>query len=480
MDNIDMSAYTGTQYNIIGNATTQFTGTFDGNGHKISNLTYETDEPIYFVGLFGATSKGKAIVTSINEAMIKNLGVENVYINIVGQNEAKSVGGLVGYNAGTITSCYTTGYVNSSSNSVENHVGGLVGKHYGGKMSECYSTCSVTGYMHIGGLVGYNEYGLINNCYTNATVRGRNRVGGLIGFSFHGAFFSCYTEGKVSGIDSNSENIGGLIGGTNSSRMNFCSSRGVVDGTNDCTYIGGLIGHNSATIITSCYVTGPVIGGRDVGGLVGRTNYSDVITSSYVSGSVSGTNAGALVGENNTGITIYPPLAISSCFWDVPVTGRSNAIGIGPDAGGTGKTTEELKTRSTFVDSGWDFTDIWAICEGTNYPRLKMHIPAADWICPDGVGTEDLDYFIQRWLMSECGISNEWCDRADCDESGIVDLADFSVFAEQWLQTYTVFTSPKNLVAWWQLDEMGGYLLSVADSIGGHHGRVVKDRKSVV
>jgi hypothetical protein len=170
MDNIDMSAYTGTQYNIIGNATTQFTGTFDGNGHKISNLTYETDEPIYFVGLFGATSKGKAIVTSINEAMIKNLGVENVYINIVGQNEAKSVGGLVGYNAGTITSCYTTGYVYSSSNSVENHVGGLVGKHYGGKMSECYSTCSVTGYMHIGGLVGYNEYGLINNCYTNATV----------------------------------------------------------------------------------------------------------------------------------------------------------------------------------------------------------------------------------------------------------------------------------------------------------------------
>ncbi len=233
----------------------------------------------------------------------------------------------------------------------------------------------------------------------------------------------------------------------------------------------------TANLITSCYVTGPVIGGRDIGGLVGRTNYSDVITSSYVSGSVSGTNAGALVGENNTGITIYPPLAISSCFWDVPVTGRSNAIGIGPDAGGTGKTTEEMKTRSTFVDSGWDFTDIWAICEGTNYPRLKMHIPAADWICPDGVGTEDLDYFIQRWLMSECGISNEWCDRADCDESGIVDLADFSVFAEQWLQTYTVFTSPKNLVAWWQLDEMGGYLLSVADSIGGHHGRVVNIAK---
>ncbi len=95
MDDIDMSVYTGTQYNIIGNETISFTGTFDGNRHTISNFTYETDKPIYYVGLFGATSKGKTIVTSIDEAMIKNLGVENVYINIVGQNEAKSVGGLV-------------------------------------------------------------------------------------------------------------------------------------------------------------------------------------------------------------------------------------------------------------------------------------------------------------------------------------------------------------------------------------------------
>ena len=48
MANIDMSIYTGTQYNIIGN----FTGTFDGGGHVISNLTYTRGDTLSNVGLF--------------------------------------------------------------------------------------------------------------------------------------------------------------------------------------------------------------------------------------------------------------------------------------------------------------------------------------------------------------------------------------------------------------------------------------------
>jgi hypothetical protein len=81
MGDIDMSIYTGTQYNIIGNSTTPFTGSFDGNGHVISNLTIATSTD--YIGLFGYVGSG---------GQIRNLGVENV--NMTGYVNSCYVGGL--------------------------------------------------------------------------------------------------------------------------------------------------------------------------------------------------------------------------------------------------------------------------------------------------------------------------------------------------------------------------------------------------
>ncbi|MCL2510940.1 MAG: choice-of-anchor J domain-containing protein, partial [Bacteroidales bacterium] len=82
----------------IGTSTTgnQFTGSFDGDGKVVSNLTINrTGTAGNYNGLFGYT----------NGATIKNLGVENCNITANAQ-----VGGLVGYAVGsTITNCYTTG-----------------------------------------------------------------------------------------------------------------------------------------------------------------------------------------------------------------------------------------------------------------------------------------------------------------------------------------------------------------------------------
>jgi len=63
---------------------------------------------------------------------------------------------------------------------------------------------------------------------------------------------------------------------------------------------------------------------------------------------------------------------VVACFWDVQTTGQKRG------AGGTGKTTDEIRMASTFVDAGWDFVDetsngtedIWWILEGQDYPRL--------------------------------------------------------------------------------------------------------------
>lgn len=108
---IDASASSGwnsnTGWNPIGNATTSFSGTYDGDNHIISNLSINRNENLQ--GLFG----------SILGATISNLGITNVSIT------AKTmIGGLVGQNVNSVISeCFGTGSVSSS----EYYMGGFVG-----------------------------------------------------------------------------------------------------------------------------------------------------------------------------------------------------------------------------------------------------------------------------------------------------------------------------------------------------------------
>jgi len=92
-----------------------------------------------------------------------------------------------------------------------------------------------------------------------------------------------------------------------------------------------------------------------------------------------------------------------------------------------------MQDLNTYLDAGWDFATVWSICEGTNYPRLRWQIPAADWVCPDGVGMEDLEHLAVRWLRDNCGAAED-CEGVDLNVSGNVDMADFAAFAEQWVR----------------------------------------------
>jgi hypothetical protein len=136
-------------------------GEFDGNGHKISNLSLDSDlaSPL---GLFGYFAPG---------GKVTQLGAENV--NITG---AWGVGGLVGINdEGTVSNSYSTGSVSGYK-----CVGGLVGWKDEGIIDNSYSTCSVSGNRSVGGLVGDNS-GTVSNCYSTGSVSGTTDVGGLIG-----------------------------------------------------------------------------------------------------------------------------------------------------------------------------------------------------------------------------------------------------------------------------------------------------------
>jgi The GLUG motif. len=177
----------------VGNSTTPFNGAFYGNFHVVRNATINLPSN-HFVGLFGFVQLGG----------ITDLGV--VGTNIQGLDY---VGGLVGEMSsdGTITNCYTTGSVFGTSS----YVGGLVGYNYG-TISSCYSTALASGYYYVGGLVGmyyYSVNGKITNCYATGVAYGVNYIAGLVGYDYSGTIINCYATGQVIG---NAPYVTGLVG----------------------------------------------------------------------------------------------------------------------------------------------------------------------------------------------------------------------------------------------------------------------------
>lgn len=79
----------------------------------------------------------------------------------------------------------------------------------------------------------------------------------------------------------------------------------------------------------------------------------------------AGEYIGGLVGSGSVGVD-------TKSFWDIQTSGQTTS------AGGTGLTTAEMQTASTFLDAGWDFVgeaangteDVWKIAEFLGYPRL--------------------------------------------------------------------------------------------------------------
>ena len=150
-------------------------------------------------------------------------------------------------------------------------------------------------------------------------------------------------------------------------------------------YIGGLVGDNDSGVVTQCYSTGSVSStGWYVGGLVG-SNYGR-ITNSYSTGTVSGLqDVAGLVGSGGGGVT--------HSFWDIQTSGQASSDG------GTGKTTAEMQTASTFLEAGWDFVNIWGIGENQTYPYLRKY-SAADINQDASVNFLDLAALAKNWLAT--------------------------------------------------------------------------------
>ena len=387
----------------IGTRYEPFTGRFDGQEYEIRDLSInrtDTDEDP--VGLFCAVDEG---------GRIENIGIVNATVT-----GFLSVGGLVGENGGTVSNCFATGNISGRA-----FVGGLVGISVG-TVTNCYCSSNVTARADVGGLVGTISisYGTVSGSYAEGSVTGIRNVGGLVGQNC-GTVSNCYATGNITGDEdigglvgrnwgrgdeayvSNShstgdvngdEHIGGLVGRNTYCTVSDSYSIGSVSGN---LSVGGLVGWNEYTV-SNCYATGDVTGDWDVGGLVGR-NWNGTVSDSYSIGDVTGDESvGGLVGDNAYGtvsdsysrgnvagnssvgglVGWWNPNygAVSNSFWDTQTSGQATS------AGGTGKTTAQMKSITTFSGVGWNIIGvdnpgirnssyIWNIVDDETYPLLS-------------------------------------------------------------------------------------------------------------
>ncbi len=306
----------GLLFQPLSNLNHAFFGTYDGLGHTIDSLRINRPDED-FVGLFGCIA--------YENTKVSNLSVTNV--DIVG---SYSVGVI-----GTSLINSTIENVNSSGKiSGEDEIGGLLATNFDAILRNCWSTVEVNGREEVGGLVGLNYSNSIYNSYSLGSVNGRNHVGGFVGLNSAGATISsCYSRGDVKGIRS----VGGFAGLNSESIIeNSYTSSNVVADTN----VGGFVGANHKSDVSYCYSTGKVEGKILMGGFVGVIDSSNIIYS----------------------------------FWDVQTSGMTESVQ------GEGKTTNEMKIKSTFTDANWDFGLIWDIDGISNdgYPFLRKYITSVD------------------------------------------------------------------------------------------------------
>ncbi len=182
---------------------TGFTGSFDGKGHTIRNLTISGGAGGY-LGLFGQLRDG---------GRVWNVCLENV--DITGASGSSALGSLVGANyEGTVDSCYTIGTVVGGEGNEA--VGGLVG-HNEGTITHCCALGSVFAGKNskfTGGLVGWNG-GQITQCYANVAMFGveiSTQVGGLVGCDVNrehdNRLSDCFWNVETSGLSTSDGGIG--------------------------------------------------------------------------------------------------------------------------------------------------------------------------------------------------------------------------------------------------------------------------------
>lgn len=294
--NIDLS---GKIWSAIGyDANVHFDGTFDFNGHSITNMitsgTYVKDTSVTgvkcvganFVGLFGYT---------VN-ATIKSTGAKGIVGSDVDNSKVISLGaagGVVGFAQNTQIS-NVENYASITSTSSSDDSAGTQGS--AGIVGTIYS---VQGTIELDDLVNHGKVsvsqdyagGIVGMVYGNTRtsvniiksrnvgdITGKTRVGGIVGgvYNYNSEFPSLSINGVDNWINDTAENISTTPDNT-----------GTISGTN---YVGGIVGENIGGTIEGVTNTGTISGSTSVGGIVGRITNNARVYEAVNTGTITGTS----------------------------------------------------------------------------------------------------------------------------------------------------------------------------------------------
>lgn len=400
----------------LGNMAEPFTGVFDGNNHIISNVQIKEHNNSDFtnlwqvVGFFGYNSgeiKNLKLEAAVGGALIwRNSSIDYVdgsYINPVTLNPKYMkfyVGGLTGYNDGTIVNCDVTidvdRFVNLdgiSSSLYYGYTGGLAG-YNSGSIEDCNVYGSISeqpksNSWYVGGLAGYNR-GDVSHSSAETTINCvKGYCGGLFG-CFNGSesasLATSFAKGTV--FVENAGVAGGLIGlyyqkissGYCSSFVKECYS----ETTLNSSISGGLIGKIESYImqtsslnkisnitVEDCYSIFSITYAHTFGGIIGNalTQYGEpddthtiTLKNCYAAGSGMVSDSlfcSGLIGKSTTEATDIEPAQISiiSCFFNFTELDKIWKYGISVSE-------KQICQPSTYFD--WDFDSTWWISKNIN------------------------------------------------------------------------------------------------------------------
>lgn len=344
--NIDM---TGIDFRPIAPQAPEYSGTYDGDGYAITNLSISGTAPNdELVGLFGLTMN----------ATIRNLSVQ-----------------------GTVSG--------------RQSVGGVIGIMRGGSLSNVTVNIDVTGQVDVGGVVGVAEQQApetgrpaIDSVTSSGTVTGVNLsvspwfVGGIVGRIALGDVQQVLVSGDLlSPPGTLGSWLGGIAGFASRTTIDSAQMNGDVDARASIR-VGGLVGElEGGSSLTNSLVRGDVTGSTIVGGQVGDLDGGDV-EDSLSTGAVAATDSSPNIG-GSIGV-VSTASSAQGVVWNATVnTPEMSSVGFGtPDPSAiTAATTAQAKTLSTYVDAGWSISQdwtagaTWGICSGTSvndgYPYLR-------------------------------------------------------------------------------------------------------------
>lgn len=260
VNDIDMDGYKFTP--IANDWQHSFAGTFDGDGHTISNL--HVDKKAAYAGLFGRTD---------TVSVIKNVKLDAPVI----KSTSNYAAALVGWSLGTIDNVEVTNGLLEVTNY---GVGAVAGIGY--SVTNCtVKDTEITGYGYTGGVAGE-----VHMPITNCVVEGVNIVsatassstpglpiGGVVGNLYMTDMENCHFAGVINGYKLYSEyqSIGGLAGWASGAKVKNSFATGTLMGYNSGAIVGGAVGFLRGDM-ENCFFRGDIqaMSTRSCGGAVGR------------------------------------------------------------------------------------------------------------------------------------------------------------------------------------------------------------------